>query len=58
MGNDFQKAKYSTFVSEINLPEGIIIAFAISFPPLILLIIPYFYTKSIQNLRLILNDKN
>ena len=50
-------AKYSTFPSEINLPV-IIIAFAISFPPLILLIIPYFYTKSIQNLRLILNDKN
>ena len=49
-------AKYSTFPSEINLPEGIIIAFALTFPPLILLIIPYFYTKSIKNLRLILND--
>lgn len=49
-------AKYSAFPSEINLPEGIIIAFALSFPPLILLIIPYFYTKSIRNLRLILND--
>ena len=49
-------AKYSAFPSEINLPEGIIIAFALSFPPLILLIISYFYTKSIKNLRLILND--
>ena len=49
-------AKYAAFPSEINLPEGIIIAFALSFPPLILLIIPYFYTKSIKNLRLILND--
>lgn len=49
-------AKYSAFPSEINLPEGIIIAFALSFPPLIILIIPYFYTKSINNLRLILND--
>lgn len=48
--------KYSAFPSEINLPEGIIIASAVSFPPLILLIIPYFYTKSIKNLRLILND--
>ena len=38
-------AKYSTFPSEINLPEGIKIAFAISFPPLILLIIPYFLHK-------------
>lgn len=51
-------AKYAAFPSEINLPEGIIIAFALSFPPLILLIIPYFYTKSIKNLRLILNDNN
>lgn len=49
-------AKYSAYPSEINLPEGIIIAFALSFPPLILLVIPYFYTKSIKNLRLILND--
>ena len=49
-------AKYSTFPSEINLPEGVIIAFALSIPPLILFIIPYFYIKSIQNLRLILHD--
>lgn len=49
-------AKYSAFPSDINIPEGIIIAFAVSFPPLILLIIPYFYTKSIKNLILILND--
>lgn len=49
-------AKYSAFPSEMNLPEGILIAFAVSFPPLVLLIIPYFYTKSIKNLRLILND--
>lgn len=51
-------AKYSTFPSEINLPEGFMIAFSLSFPPLVLLIIPYFYTKSIQNLTKILNDKN
>ena len=49
-------AKYSAYPSEISLPEGIIIAFALSFPPLILLVIPYFYPKSIKNLRLILND--
>ena len=49
-------AKYSAYPSEISLPEGIIIAFALSFPPLILLVIPYFYTKSIKNLRRILND--
>jgi hypothetical protein len=50
--------KYSTFPEEMNLPEGIIIAFALFFPPLLLLIIPYFYNKSINNLRLILNDQN
>lgn len=49
-------AKYSAFPSEINLPEGMILAFALTFPPLILLIIPFFYSKSIKNLRLILND--
>ena len=49
-------AKYSAYPSEISLPEGIIIAFALPFPPLILLVIPYFYTKSIKNLRRILND--
>jgi len=51
-------AKYSAFPKEINLLEGFIIAFALSFPPLILVIIPYFYFKSINNLKLILNDKN
>ena len=51
-------AKYSAFPEVINLPEGFIIAFALSFPPLMLVIIPYFYTKSINNLKLILNDKN
>ena len=51
-------AKYSAFPEEINLPEGFIIAFTLTFPPLILVIIPYFYTKSINNLKLILNDKN
>lgn len=49
-------AKYSAYPSEISLTEGIIIAFALSFPPLILLVIPYFYSKSIKNLSLILND--
>lgn len=49
-------AKYSAFPSEISLQEGIIIALTLSFPPLVLLIIPYFYRKSIKNLKFILND--
>ena len=43
-------AKYSVFPKAINIPEIIIIIFAVSFPPLILFVIPYFYIKSIKNL--------
>ena len=51
-------AKYSVFPDEIHLSLGFIIAFTLLFPPLILVVIPYFYTKSINNLKLILNDEN
>tara|TARA_B110000879_G_scaffold37238_1_gene51823 strand:- start:217 stop:1143 length:927 start_codon:yes stop_codon:yes gene_type:complete len=51
-------AKYSVFPDEIHLSIGLIIAFTILFPPLILVVIPYLYTKSINNLKLIFNDKN
>ena len=50
-------AKYSAFPDEINLSEGFIIAFTLLFPPLILVVVPYLYTKSINNLKLIFNDK-
>jgi hypothetical protein len=49
-------AKYSAYPGEMNLPEGIVIAFSLYFPPLLLAIIPYFYTKSINKLKTILND--
>jgi hypothetical protein len=51
-------AKYSVFPDEIHLSIGLIIAFTILFPPLILVVIPYLYTKSINNLKLIFNDEN
>jgi len=51
-------AKYSTFPDEIHLSIGLIITFTILFPPLVLVVIPYLYTKSINNLKLIFNDKN
>jgi hypothetical protein len=51
-------AKYSAYPDEIHLTIGVIIAFTILFPPLILVVIPYFYTKSINNLKFIFNDKN
>ncbi|MEO8253312.1 MAG: ABC transporter permease [Flavobacterium sp.] len=49
-------AKYSAYPEEMNLPEGMIIAFSLYFPFLLLAFIPFFYTKSIRNLKNILND--
>lgn len=49
-------AKYSVYPREINLPEGIIIIFSIFFPPILLVVIPFFYIKSINKLKGILND--
>jgi hypothetical protein len=40
----------------MNLPEGMVIAFSLFFPPLLVAIIPFFYTKSINKLKYILND--
>jgi hypothetical protein len=49
-------AKYSVYPSDMNLPEGLIIAFCLYFPPLLIGIIPFFYSKSIKKLKIILND--
>ena len=49
-------AKYSTYPEKMNLPEGLLVAFCIYFPPLLLLTIPYFFSKSINKLKPILND--
>jgi hypothetical protein len=43
-------AKYAAFPNEINIPEGVIIVTCISFPPLLLVFAPYFYTKAIKKL--------
>lgn len=43
-------AKYGAFPNEINIPEGLILVTCISFPPLLLLFAPYFYTKAIKKL--------
>ncbi|RFC54714.1 ABC transporter permease [Brumimicrobium aurantiacum] len=48
--------KYSAYPDEMNLPEGIIIALSLFLPPLLLIVIPYFYRKSINRLKAILND--
>jgi len=44
-------AKYAAYPSEMNLPEGIVIALGLSFPPLLLVFAPYFYFKAIQKLK-------
>lgn len=51
-------AKYSAYPGEMNLPEGILIAFSLYFPPLLLAILPFFYNKSINKLKVLLDDKN
>jgi hypothetical protein len=47
----FIMAKYTTYPLKINLPQGVILAFSLSFPPLILAIAPYFYIKSSKRLK-------
>ena len=49
-------AKYSAYPNEINLPEILIIGISLMFPPILLVIIPYFYTKSIKHLNLVLEN--
>jgi hypothetical protein len=51
-------AKYSSYPQEMNLLEGLAIAISLYFPPFLLAIIPFFYTKSINRLKNILHDKN
>lgn len=51
-------AKYSAYPDEISLPEGMLFAFSIYFPPMLLAILPFFYIKSVNKLKVILNDKN
>ena len=49
-------AKYSVFPNEMNLPEVILLYASVFFPPLLLVIIPIFYTKSITQLNFILRN--
>lgn len=47
-------AKYAAYPNEMNLIEGILIALSVAFPPLLLIIVPYFFNKSTKNLKTIL----
>jgi hypothetical protein len=47
-------AKYADFPRYIGLPSTIFLGLSLVFPPLLLILIPYFYKKAIQQLNLIL----
>jgi hypothetical protein len=49
-------AKYSAYPNEMNLLETMLIGFSLLFPPILLAIIPFFYTKSINQLNPILEN--
>lgn len=49
-------AKYAVFPRRVNLIEGIVMATGLIFPPLLLLLIPYFYKKATHNLIYLLDD--
>jgi len=44
-------AKYSTFPDEMNLMQGFLITMSFFFPPLLLVVIPYFFSQSITRLK-------
>jgi ABC-type multidrug transport system fused ATPase/permease subunit len=46
--------KYAFFPSAMNLPQGIVLAISFSFPPLLLFIIPYYYSLAVKHLKPVL----
>lgn len=47
-------AKYVAYPHEVNITDGILIAVCAPFPPLLIILIPMFYAKSIKNLNRLL----
>ena len=47
-------AKYSSFPGFLSVPQGLIVAASFVLPPLLLVIIPYLYKKSLYRLKLLL----
>lgn len=47
-------AKYSAYPNEMNVPQAVLLAFAICFPPVLLIVFPYFVTRALQRLQPIL----
>lgn len=44
-------AKYAAFPAEMNLPQAFILALGLWLPPMLLVIIPYFYRQALQRLQ-------
>ena len=51
-------AKYSAYPNEIGLVQGFLLAVSFLFIPILVGIIPFFYSQSIHKLNTILNDQN
>jgi len=47
-------AKYAAYPGKISLPQGFMLAFCVYFPPLLALVIPYFFITAIQRLNRLL----
>lgn len=47
-------AKYSVYPNEMNIPQGVLIAISLTFPPFLIGIVPYFYFQSNNRLNAIL----
>jgi hypothetical protein len=47
-------AKYSSYPSQVNLPQILILALTVWFPPALLAVAPYFYFQSVKRLKEIL----
>lgn len=47
-------AKYAAYPHEISLPQGILLSLSLLLPPILVVIIPLFYSQSIKNLKPIL----
>jgi hypothetical protein len=48
-------AKYAVFPDKMNLPQVVLLALGLSMPPLLLVLLPYFYTQSLKKLRPVLS---
>jgi hypothetical protein len=46
--------KYAFFPASMNVPQGLLMAFSFCFPPMLLFLLPYFYKRSIQQLKPVL----